>query len=229
LSKSHVVQSGPEVDQVLRVGRRIARATEIKPLEREINLRLEGYKFDWEFHVLKDPQINAFCLPGGKIGVFTGLFHLVGDNDAMLAAVLGHEVAHALAHHTNERITRAALQEQAIKAATGAMGSMDPEKRRALINILIGGTNAYDLRYDRQQESEADHIGVFLMTFAGYDPDAALAFWQRMQEAAAGRARPPEILSDHPSDARRIEQMRQWIPLAKAAKKAFDEGRVATR
>jgi predicted Zn-dependent protease len=224
--KDDIVRHGPEVDQVERVGRRIARAAENKDLQREINLHLEGYRFDWEFNVLRDPQVNAFCLPGGKIGVFTGLLRLTADGDDMLAAVLGHEVAHALAHHANERITREALHEQAIKAATGAFGNIDPEKRRRLIGILMGGSRAYDLAYDRQQESEADHIGLFLMTFAGYDPDAAVRFWERMREASAGRSRPPEILSSHPSDARRIEQMRQWVPYAKAAKKAFDEGRV---
>jgi predicted Zn-dependent protease len=227
LSKSEVVRQGPQVEQVERVGRRIARAAENKDLQREINLHLEGYRFDWEFHVLKDQQVNAFCLPGGKIGVFTGLLRLVGDNDAMLAAVLGHEVAHALAHHANERITRQAMHEHAIKAATGSMGGLDPEKHRLLMAILIGGSKTYELAYDRQQESEADHIGLFLMTFAGYDPDAAVAFWMKMSEAMHGRGRPPEILSDHPSDARRIEQMRQWVPLAKAAKKAYDEGRIA--
>jgi predicted Zn-dependent protease len=233
LSKSQVVERGPEVDQVVRIGSRIAKAAEIQPLQREINLHLQGYRFDWEFHVLKDPQVNAFCLPGGKIGVYTGLLRLIdssGDlQDDMLAAVLGHEVAHALAHHANERITRQAMHEHAIEAAAGAMGKMDPEKRKLLIAILTGGSHTYELAYDRQQESEADHIGLFLMTFAGYRPEAALAFWERMRQASAGRGRPPEILSTHPSDARRIEQMRQWIPQVEAAKKAYDAGRVASR
>jgi predicted Zn-dependent protease len=121
------------------------------------------------------------------------------------------------------------MHEHAIQAAAGALGSMDPVKRSLLIAILTGSSHTYELAYDRQQESEADHIGLFLMTFAGYKPEAALAFWERMQQASAGRGRPPEILSTHPSDARRIEQMRQWIPQAKAAKKAYDEGRVASR
>jgi predicted Zn-dependent protease len=229
LSKSQVVESGPQVDQVQRVGRRIAKAAENQALQREINLHLQGYHFDWDFHVLEDPQVNAFCLPGGKIGVYTGLLRLVGDNDDMLAAVLGHEVAHALAHHANERITREAMHQQAIRAAAGAMGRMDPDKRRLLIAILTGGSHAYELRYDRQQEAEADHIGLFLMTFAGYNPEAAVAFWQRMEQLAAGRARPPEILSTHPSDARRLALIEKWLPQAQAAKKAYDEGRVATR
>jgi predicted Zn-dependent protease len=224
LAKSHVVRRGPEVEQVHRVGKRIAAAAENKDLQREINLHLAGYRFDWEFNVLDDPQVNAFCLPGGKIGVYTGLLRLTGDDDAMLAAVLGHEVAHALAHHANERLTREQLHRQAVHVARGGEGGMDPERHSLLFDVLTG---TRELAYDRQEESEADHIGVFLMTFAGYDPDAAVAFWERMREAGRGRSRLPEILSTHPSDERRIAQMRQWLPLAKAAKKAYDEGRIA--
>jgi predicted Zn-dependent protease len=226
LAKSRVVPSGPEVRQVERVGRRIAKAAENTDLQHEINLHLEGYRFDWEFRVLRDPQVNAFCLPGGKIGVYTGLLKLVGDNDDMLAAVLGHEVAHALAHHANERITREAMRQHAIEAAGGGVGNMDPGHRRLLLGILTGASQFETLRHDRQQESEADHIGVFLMAFAGYDPDAAVAFWERMEEASQGRGHPPEILSTHPSDARRIAQLRQWVRQAKAALAAYKAGRI---
>ncbi len=227
LAKSEVVRSGPEVDQVERVGRRIAHAAQNPDLLREINLHEAGYRFDWAFHVLRDPQVNAFCLPGGKIGVYTGLLRLTAGNDDMLAAVLGHEVAHALAHHANERVTREQMRRQALETAAGSMGNMDPERRRVLLAILTGSSDVGGLAYDRQQESEADHIGVFLMTFAGYDPDAAVAFWQRMEETARGQARPPEIFSTHPSDEHRLRQLREWVPLAKAAKRAYDEGRIA--
>jgi predicted Zn-dependent protease len=227
LSKSEIVRRGPEVEQVQRVGRRIARAAENKDLQREINLHLEGYRFDWEFNVIRSPQVNAFCLPGGKIAVFTGLFRLIGDSDDMLAAVLGHEVAHALAHHANERITRQALHEHAIRVITGAFGGRDNEQHRRLMAILMGGSRFYDLHYDRQQESEADHIGIFLMTFAGYNPAAAITFWERMAEVSRSRGHPPEILSDHPSDASRLAHIRVWVTQAEAAKKAYDEGRIA--
>jgi predicted Zn-dependent protease len=227
LAKADVVPSGPEVDQVVRVGRRIAHATENKDLQREINLNLEGYRFDWEFHVLRDRQVNAFCLPGGKVAVFTGLLHLTEGDDNMLATVLGHEVAHALAHHANERITRHAMQQHAVEAAGAGMGHMDPHKRGMLLAILTGSSQMSELAFDRQQETEADHIGLFLMTFAGYDPDAAVAFWERMEEAARGHGRPPEILSSHPSDHHRIAWMRVWVTQAKAAKQAYDQGRIA--
>jgi predicted Zn-dependent protease len=197
LAKSQVVRGGPQVERVERVGKRIAAVIAIEPLMREINLHVEPSEFEWEYSVLKNDQINAFCLPGGKICVFTGLLAVAG-NDDQLAAVLSHEISHALAHHVSERMAR----ERTV------------------------GHGLLSLSYDRQQESEADHIGIFLMTFAGYDPDQALVFWREM-EAAAGRAAIPEILSDHPSDARRLEQLQNWIPLAKAAKKAYDEHRIA--
>jgi len=197
LAKAQVVSAGPQVERVRRVGERIAAVIAIEPLMREINLHIVPNEFEWEYSVLKNDQINAFCLPGGKICVFTGLLDVV-RNDDQLAAVLSHEISHALAHHVSERIAR----ERTV------------------------GHGLLSLSYDRQQESEADHIGIFLMTFAGYDPDQALAFWREM-EAAGGGAAIPAILSDHPSDAQRLAQLQGWIPLAKAAKRAYDEHRIA--
>jgi metalloendopeptidase OMA1, mitochondrial len=225
LSKSHVVHQGPEVQRIREVGGRIAHAAEIEPLQREINLHLQGYRFDWEFNLLQSNQVNAFCLPGGKVAVFTGLLR-VAENDDALATVMAHEIAHALAHHASERLARAQMYEHALQALNGSLGSLDPEQRERLIGLLGAGASVRSLAYDRQQESEADHIGIFLMTFAGYNPDEALHFWQRMEELSARRGRPPEILSDHPSDERRIAQIRQWLPQAKAGKRAFDQGNV---
>jgi predicted Zn-dependent protease len=191
-----------EVKRVTQVGERIAGTVKIEPLMREINLHVSDYRFEWEFNVLEDQHVNAFCLPGGKVAVFTGLLHVV-QNDSQLAAVLGHEVAHALAHHASERLAR---QE---REGGGLLAALREKK------------------YDREQESEADHIGVFLMTFAGYDPRQAVVFWQRMERLSGERGQVPEILSDHPSDQRRIQQLEEWVPKAEAAKKAYDEGRVA--
>jgi metalloendopeptidase OMA1, mitochondrial len=198
LSKARVVRSGPEVEQVRGVGRRIAAVVAIEPLMREINLHVQPNQFEWEYSVLDRDQINAFCLPGGKICVFTGLLRVV-RNDDQLAAVMSHEIAHALAHHVSERIAR--------ERATGS--------------------GLLSLSFDRRQELEADHIGVFLMTFAGYNPDQAFVFWEEMERAQGRETRVPEILSDHPSDAHRMQQLKNWIPMAKAAKRAYDEGRVA--
>jgi metalloendopeptidase OMA1, mitochondrial len=188
----------PEVQRCRQVGRRIVRAAGIEPLQREINLHLTGNHFEWQLNVIESRQINAFCLPAGKMIVFSGILQITEDDD-QLATVLSHEIAHALAHHVSERVAR----EQ-----SGVAGLL---VRRA---------------YDRQQESEADHIGVFLMTFAGYDPHEAVRFWERMQWAHGAAGQVPEVLSDHPSDSRRIRDLQNWVPLALGAKQAFDEGRI---
>ena len=225
LSKSRVLRSGPEVERVRAIGQRLVNAAEIEPLQREINLRIQGYRFDWEFNVLDSNQVNAFCLPGGKVAVFTGLLR-VAEKDDWLATVMAHEIAHALAHHASERLAQQQKLERAAEAAAGFLGRMDPQEREELIGLLAAGTRLGSLPFDRRQESEADHIGLFLMTFAGFDPHEALRFWERMQEISQRRGRMPEILSDHPSDARRIAQIQEWVPQALAAKKALDEGRV---
>ena len=172
--------------------------------------------------------MNAFCLPGGKVAVFTGLFKVTGENDDFLAVVLGHEIAHALAHHASERLYREDMTGAALRVVTtrGGMNSLNAEEQHKLLGLLAAGSGFSTLAFDRWQESEADHIGVFLMTFAGYNPAAAVEFWGRMSQATGG-ARLPEIFSDHPSDARRVAQLRVWADQARAAKQAFDEGRVA--
>jgi predicted Zn-dependent protease len=216
----------PAVEHVRRVASRIVAATRIRPLRREINLREDGDLFEWEFNVIDSDRVNAFCLPGGKVGVFTGLLRFVRSDDE-LATVLGHEMAHALAHHASERLAMNPADALALRAAGGRLRSLDEPRRRSIIGLLDAGASLESLSYNRFQESEADHIGVFLMTFAGYDPEAALAFWERMREASAGSLRLPEILSDHPADARRIAQLRAWVPLAVGAKRAYDLGQVA--
>jgi predicted Zn-dependent protease len=198
LSEAPVLRSGRDFEQVQRVSRRIAEAVQIEPLQREINLHVADYPFEWEYCVIESPQVNAFCLPGGKIGVFTGLLRIV-QNDDQLAAVLAHEVAHAVAHHASERIAR---------AQTGYRG-------------------LFALSFNREQESEADHIGVFLMTFADYDPQNAVEFWKEMERVRSSRPQLPEIISDHPSDQRRISQLESWVPMAVAAREAYAQDRIA--
>jgi predicted Zn-dependent protease len=205
LSESKVLpHDSPQVRRVTKVGERIAATVKNEPLMREINLDVKDYRFEWEFNVLKDPHVNAFCLPGGKVAVFTGLLEVV-ENDDQLAAVLGHEVAHALAHHSSERLA---------------------ERRRSGRGILA---ELREKAFDRAQESEADHIGLFLMTFAGYDPNQAVVFWKRMKQISDEQGRVPEILSDHPSDANRIKQLQGWVPAAEAAKKAYEQGQIERR
>ena len=181
---------------------RIVRAAGIEPLQREIaanvpNFRIEGYHFEWEVNVLEDKQINAFCLPGVKIAVFSGLLR-VAQNDDQLATVLSHEISHALAHHASERIARA----HNTPGGEGILGQLTGKK------------------HDREQEAEADKIGVFLMTFAGYNPREAIVFWERMQQTTKAGGQ-PEFLSTHPSHERRIRDLTNWIadalPLHKSA------------
>lgn len=196
--KSKTISEGPMVEQVSRVSRRIASAVQIGPLQREINLHVSSGEFEWEYVVIEDQQVNAFCLPGGKIVVLSGLLEFVRD-DGELATVISHEVAHALAHHLSERFAR----------------------ERTMGHGLLS------LAFSREQESEADHIGIFLMTFAGYDPDQAIQFWREMMGAERRGIHIPEMLSDHPSDARRLKQIEYWVQTAKAGKAAFDAGRIA--
>jgi predicted Zn-dependent protease len=189
----------PQVRRVRAVAVKIVRAAGIEPLQREINLHIKGYRFEWEANVIEDPRVNAFCLPGGKIAVYSAILR-VTQNDDQLATVMSHEIGHALAHHSNERVTR---------------------EQSGQVNVFLNKA------FDRQQESEADHIGIFLMTFAGYNPEEAVRFWGRMRQLSQGREI-PEILSDHPSDERRIHDIEHWVPRAEAAKRAFDKGNIAS-
>ena len=192
------VQSGPQVDQIRRVSQRIAKAIQIESLQREINLHVKEGQFEWEYALVEDRRVNAFCLPGGKVVVFSGLMQFV-ENDDQLATVLSHEIAHALAHHASERIARTQMRSNPLS----------------------------NLAFNREQESEADHIGIFLMTFAGYDPDQAVEMWRQML-LSRGQGLPlPEFLSDHPNDARRLQNMDEWASHAKAGKAAFDAGHIA--
>jgi predicted Zn-dependent protease len=187
------------VQRVRTVAGQIEKAAEIEPLQREINLKVKGYTFEWEANVVEEDQVNAFCLPAGKIVVYTGIFK-VAQNDDQLATVMSHEIAHALAHHSSERVAR---------------------EESGRVSLLTSKA------YARQQESEADHIGIFLMTFAGYNPDEGVRFWLQMARAKTGSGQVPEFLSDHPSDRQRMVAMEAWAPRARAAKKAFDEGNIA--
>jgi predicted Zn-dependent protease len=227
LSQAEVIPSDhPSARRVHQVGNRLIRATQIRPLMREINLREEGYRFEWEFEVVDSDRVNALCLPAGKVIVFGGLLGFVRSDDE-LASVMGHEMAHALAHHASERIARNPADFQALRAVGGRLGKLDVPRRQSILQALDAGTALQDLSYNRFQETEADHIGVFLMTFAGYAPGEAVAFWERMAEASGRGGQLPEVLRTHPSDEHRVAQLRDWVPRALGAKRAYDEGRIA--
>jgi metalloendopeptidase OMA1, mitochondrial len=171
-------------------------------------MKLQRQEFQWDARVVRDRQVNAFCLPGGKIVVYTGILPLT-ENDAGLATVLGHEVAHATAEHVAERIERNHLTEVAATIIAGGVAFTPGQFLRIQALLGVGPR----LPFSRSQESEADHIGLVYMARAGYDPHQALAFWKRMQRASQGQE-PPEFLSDHPSDAHRVARVRGWLPEA---------------
>jgi metalloendopeptidase OMA1, mitochondrial len=197
--RANIVSSGAGYKLVRRVtGRITAVAANDKP------------RFKWQVTLIRSKQVNAYCLPGGKIVVYTGILPLA-RNDAGLATVLGHEVSHATAEHGAERLQRERMTSVAAAIIAGgvAVSPADYVRVRALLGA---GSNALSLPWSREQESEADHIGLIYMARAGYQPRAALAFWQRM--ARASKKAPPEFLSDHPSDAHRVERIRGWLPEA---------------
>jgi len=192
------ISTDPEINALVqRVGKRIAAAAG-KP------------DWDWQFTVIDDPKtVNAFCLPGGKIAVYTGILPLTKD-DAGLAVVLGHETAHALAHHGAERMTEQTVANFGLQAAA-TTGLIKTQAQLQGVEMVYGIGRG--LPHSRKQESEADHIGLILMAKAGYDPQVAVPFWQRMAELSKGQA-PPAFLSDHPSDAQRIQEVQQEMPEA---------------
>ena len=203
LKWSYPVCQDPEViNLVNRVGSRIAAAAN-RP------------DYDWEFVALENPQeANAFCLPGGKVGIFTGILPYTRD-EAGLATVLSHEAAHALARHAGE------LQSQAMLARIGSLGlslvlrGVSPQAGQAIAQGYDLGTHyGILLPYNRKQEMEADQIGMILMAKAGYDPALALDFWRRMLADRKSQAQPPQFLSDHPRDEKRLQAMAEFLPRA---------------
>jgi predicted Zn-dependent protease len=186
--------------QLEGVGRRIAAAT-------------GRADFQWRFTLIESPQANAFCLPGGQVAVYAGILPITHD-EAGLAVVLGHEISHAIAHHGAERVSQSLLIQTGLAATQLALANRDPATVRQVTSLLgAGAAVGVLLPWSRAQESEADHLGLIFMAKAGYDPHAAVAFWERMMQAAKGQ-RPPEFLSDHPSDETRVRQIEAWIPEA---------------
>ncbi|QHV94828.1 M48 family metallopeptidase [Spirosoma endbachense] len=217
LDTSKVVSSSGDAAMVSRVGDRIRGAVEKYMNENGYAKRLEGFK--WEYHLVQSNQVNAWCMPGGKIVVYSGILPYT-QNEAGLATVLGHEVSHAIAEHGNERMSEGLVANgllQAGQAATGIATSARSAQTQAIFQQAFGvvGPLAYQygvgLPHSRKQESEADHLGLIFMAMAGYDPAEAITFWQRMAKASGGKA-PAEFMSDHPSDQRRIADLQKLLP-----------------
>ena len=195
---------------VKRCGQRLASAVETYLRNNGLANEVANYK--WEFNLVQNNQVNAFCMPGGKIVVYEGILSVTQD-EASLAIVLGHEIAHAVAKHSAERISNEYKQQAAVSVLGGVASAagMGPNTASIASSVIGVGTKAWTSGFSRSQESEADHIGLIFAAMAGYDPQGALAFWQRM--AAAGNSS-NSIFSDHPSDETRIKQIQGWIPEA---------------
>jgi predicted Zn-dependent protease len=186
--------------QLRRVGQRIAAAAD-RP----------DYK--WEFNVLQGKEINAFALPGGKVAFWEGIMPIAQD-DTGVAVIMGHEVAHALARHGAERMSQAMGAQIIGQILAAGVGKVNPGLQDDFLKVYgLGATVGVLLPWGRGQESEADRIGLTLMAKAGYNPSAAVPFWERMSKASGG-GKPPEFLSTHPSDESRIAQIKQWLPEA---------------
>ena len=199
------------VEMVQRVGKNIQHAVEKFMKEKKISDRLEGY--NWEFNLIESDQVNAWAMPGGKVVVYTGILPVAQD-DTGLAVVLGHEIAHAIAEHGNERMSQELLRQAGAVSLMVAMNNKPTQTKALWLGIYGAGTQlGIMLPYGRTHESEADHLGVIFMAMAGYDPHAAPDFWQRMSANREGEA-PPEFLSTHPSDETRMKDLKSWIPEA---------------
>lgn len=187
---------------VQRVGNRIARVADTPA-------------YEWDFKVIEDDeQINAFALPGGKVGVYTGILP-VAKTEAGLATVMAHEVAHVAARHGGERVSSGMLAQLGAVGLSAAIGGGDPLVTEAVMQAYgLGANVGVLLPFNRGQESEADRIGLIYMAQAGYDPREAVSFWQRMDEAVSGQPQPPEFLSTHPGYGTRIRNLRMWLPEA---------------
>ena len=201
LGQAQTIDSGPEFEIVRRVSNRLAKAT-----------GPAGSGFDWQESLIRDNQVNAFCLPGGKIVVYTGILP-VAEDEAGLATVLGHEMAHATSRHGAQRVLQQSLAQTALTGVAVSLGDMDYDKQRAVMGALGAGAQFGVLMpFGRQHESEADQIGLIYMARAGYDPRESIRFWERMEQS--GAAQPPEFLSSHPSHGHRIQQLQSWMPQA---------------
>jgi predicted Zn-dependent protease len=197
---------------VKRVGQNLANAV-VSYLNAN-GLGAEVSQYQWEFNLVQDTQINAFCMPGGKIVVYEGLLPVTQD-EASLAIVLGHEIAHAVAKHSAERLSNAYRQQYGIQVLGAVASGMGASSSMVQLGQIVAGAGGqfFTAGFSRKQESEADHMGLVFAAMAGYDPSVAVGFWQRMSQATGGGS--SSLLSDHPSDAERISDIQKWIPEAK--------------
>jgi predicted Zn-dependent protease len=213
LSTNKVVSASANKDaeMVRRVGTRISTAVENYYREKGISDKLQG--FNWEYNLVDDPAVNAWCMPGGKIVVYTGLLPIT-QNEAALAVVMGHEVCHALLQHGNQRMSQQ-MGAQAVQVGLQvALANKPAETQNLFLSAYgLGAQVGVLLPFSRKHELEADHWGLNVAAMAGYNPREAIPLWQRMEKASQGQ-KPPEFLSTHPSEGSRIKQIEKLLPEA---------------
>ncbi len=209
LKQNPPVTGTPEAQMVKNIGAKIQSAVVTYLGQNKMGDRVAGYK--WEYNLVNSPEVNAWCMPGGKVVVYSGILQLTQD-EASLAIVMGHEIAHAVARHGNERMSQMLMQQAGGMALDVALSTKAAETKNMFMTAYGAGSTLGILKYSRTHETEADKLGLIFAAMAGYDPQKAIAFWQRMGQQ--GGAKPPEFLSSHPSDATRIKDLQSYMPTA---------------
>ena len=210
LKENKMSTNTAQTNEVKQVGRRIQNAVTTYFARNKMSQDLNG--FAWEFNLIESKEANAWCMPGGKVMVYSGILPLA-QNETGLAVVMGHEIAHAVAKHSNERMSQALVAQLGGQALAQALKQKPQQTQQIWMTLFgVGVQVGAVLPYNRLQESEADHLGLIFMAMAGYDPNASIEFWQRMSQNAG--TKPPEFLSTHPSDENRIQKIKSEIPEA---------------
>ena len=210
MKENKLSSNAAQTNMVKQVGRRIQNAVTTYFAQNNLSQDLNG--FAWEFNLVENKEVNAWCMPGGKVVVYSGILP-VTQNETGLAVVMGHEIAHAVAKHSNERMSQALVAQLGGQALAAALKQKPQQTQQIWMSLFgVGVQVGAVLPYNRLQESEADRLGLIFMAMAGYDPNAAVEFWQRMSQNAG--AKPPEFLSTHPSDENRIQNIKSEIPEA---------------
>lgn len=211
LAESKLSTDAEATAMIRRVGVRIKGAVETYFAQQGLSDQLDGY--DWEFNLIDSDQVNAWAMPGGKVAFYTGILPICQDEQGV-AVVMGHEVAHAVAQHGNERMSQGLIAQMGGLALAKALEDKPEQTQQLWMTAFgVGASVGAILPFSRLQESEADHLGLIFMAMAGYDPNTAVEFWQRMAAEKGGGA-PPEFLSTHPSDDTRIRKIREHLPEA---------------
>jgi predicted Zn-dependent protease len=209
LQESQIDKTSADAKMITNVGQRIKYAAEKFYAEIGQGSALQGY--EWEFSLIKNDALNAWCMPGGKVAFYTGILP-VCKNETGVAVVMGHEVAHALAGHSAEQVSNTMVAQYGGQILSGSISN---DKWQSVFNQLYPvGAQLGMLKYGRSMELDSDEAGLYLMAMAGYNPQEAIAFWERMQNASAGQQAPPEFLSTHPNPGNRIAQIQKIMPKA---------------